>query len=293
MGFRMTNDPFADRRRLTFEQAEGVEPLPRQLQPKELSKQLRALLWAFVHDSITRDVYDGQLRQWREIFYSYHILREHLMADEFVDMPRLLIEKYKRIFVGGNYVEVFGFLQFVLRHRSRPYKFAEYLDLTLSNARAAYRVLDGDTIIPVASDAERESLQRAFSDLAASEFRGARTHLHNAGSELTRGSFTSSIRESIHAVESVARTLEPSGKLSEALAKLEKSAAIHGGLKSGFLSIYGYTSDEQGIRHPLLDEADAKVDEADALFMIGACAAFVSYMIHKARLAGLLKEQEL
>ena len=87
-------------------------------------------------------------------------------------------------------------------------------------------------------------------------------------------------------MESVTRTLAPSGKLSEALARLEKSAAIHGGLKNGFTAIYGYTSDAQGIRHPLVHEPNSKVDEADALFMIGACAAFVSYMINKARLAG-------
>jgi hypothetical protein len=74
--------------------------------------------------------------------------------------------------------------------------------------------------------------------------------------------------------------------------KLERSAAIHGALRSGFLSIYGYTSDEKGIRHPLLDDPQSKADEADALFMIGACASFVSYMIHKARLAGLLNQHQ-
>jgi len=31
------------------------------------------------------------------------------------------------------------------------------------------------------------------------------------------------------------------------------------------------------------------VDEYDALFMIGACAAFVSYVINKARGTGLLE----
>jgi hypothetical protein len=39
-----TDDPHAERKRLTFEQAEGVEALPSQLQLKELSKQLRAML---------------------------------------------------------------------------------------------------------------------------------------------------------------------------------------------------------------------------------------------------------
>jgi len=64
---------------------------------------------------------------------------------------------------------------------------------------------------------------------------------------------------------------------------------MHGALKKGFLAIYGFTSDEQGIRHALLDKDAPDVDEVDALFMIGACSAFVSYLINKARLTGLLK----
>jgi len=35
----------------------------------------------------------------------------------------------------------------------------------------------------------------------------------------------------------------------------------------------------------------AKVDEADALFMIGSCAAFVSHLVNKARAAGLLSSK--
>jgi hypothetical protein len=54
-------------------------------------------------------------------------------------------------------------------------------------------------------------------------------------------------------------------------------------MKKGFLALYGYTSNEQGIRHALLEAGAPAVDETDALFMIGACAAFVSYMINKAR----------
>ncbi len=293
------DDPYAERRRLTFEQAEGVEPLPAQLQPKELSKELRALLWQLVYESLREDIDFVENRKllqyflghWKKIIYDYYVTHEYLMADEFDNNSAILTKKLKALFSDENYTKVFGFLQFVIRHQRRPPEFAKNLDRTLSTGPAAYRVLDQRTIIPITSEAERETLDRAFADLAASEFRGARTHLHTAGSELTAGNYTSSIRESIHAVESVARTLAPSGKLGEALAKLEKSAAIHGGLKKGFLSIYGYTSDEQGIRHPLLDDSQPIVDEADALFMIGACAAFVSYMIHKARLAGLLTQE--
>jgi hypothetical protein len=38
----------------------------------------------------------------------------------------------------------------------------------------------------------------------------------------------------------------------------------------------------------LLEAGAPAVDETDALFMIGACAAFVSYMINKVRTAGLI-----
>ena len=49
--------------------------------------------------------------------------------------------------------------------------------------------------------------------------------------------------------------------------------------------IYGYSNAEKGIRHPMLDESSAKVDEIDAQFMFGACASFISYLIAKARKA--------
>ena len=65
--------------------------------------------------------------------------------------------------------------------------------------------------------------------------------------------------------------------------RLESKHHVHSALKRGFTSLYGFTSDEKGIRHPLLDDGTAKVDETDAIFMIGACAAFVSYLINKHR----------
>ena len=99
-------------------------------------------------------------------------------------------------------------------------------------------------------------------------------------------SFTFIIR-----VESVARVLDQkSSSLRGALARIESKAKIHPALKDSFGKLYGFTSDEKGIRHPLLDEPVGNVDETDALFMIGACAAFVSYLINKARAADLLSE---
>jgi hypothetical protein len=287
--------PFEDRKRLTFEQAEGAAPLPTQLKLQEVSQELRALLWEVFHVSMSRClIWSPRGRpvlaaHWRLIMQSKHVTRDHRMADEFDEAFEGLVAQAKRIFVAGNYVELLGFIQWVMRSGTCPPNIPHDVEVAFRTSCAAYTVLDGDTIVPIGSEVERETLERAFADVASTEFNGARAHLRKAGEELTAGHCAESIRESIHAVESVARVLEPTARtLDPALGKLEKVIKVHPALGAGFGKLYGFTSDEKGIRHALLDEPVAAVDETDALYMLGSCASFVSYLINKARTAGLL-----
>jgi hypothetical protein len=282
---------YEDRKRLTFEQAEGAQPLPSQLKLKEVSPELRALLWAIFHQKLLGAGMFDLSGPVVRLLHDWHVKRCCRAADEFIPVYRVWLAEPKPIFMNGSYIESFGFVQWVLRHPAKPYNLDVEVDEALRTSRAAYAVFDRDTIVPVGSNAERETLARAFADVAASEFRGARVHLRNAGSELTTGNYGPSIRESIHAVEAVTRVLEPSANtLAPALSKLTTSVRIHPALGKGFSNLYGFTSDEKGIRHALLDEPVAQVDETDALYMLGSCAAFVSYLINKARQAGLLGE---
>ena len=290
------SDQYHARKQITFEQAEGIEPLPAQLRIGELTQELRALLWAVFHghlqNSRQRPDYSKPLISdpWRGILLDKHIFRDHKMADDFDDNYDRCEKMVKAIFEAGDYVRVFGFVQWILRHPKRPFGLERQIDAVLRRAHAAYAVLDGNTIIPIGSEAERQTIERAFVDVASSEFNGARVHLRSAGSELTDGRYGPSIRESIHAVESVARVLDDGATtLDPALRKLEKAINIHPALRIGFGKLYGFTSDEEGIRHSLIDEPVAAVDATDALYMLGACAAFVSYLINKARTAGLLE----
>jgi hypothetical protein len=284
---------YEDRKRLTFEQAEGAEPLPSQLKLGEISPELRSRLWAIFHDLLAEaradyphDALDGELVQ---VLRDWHVVRRFRAADEFNPSYQHWVERLKPIFLEGHYTKMLGFVQWVLRHEDKPLLLERDVANALRKSRSAYAVFEGDAIVPIGSDAERETLGRAFADVAASEFNGARMHLRNAGSELMASNYGPSIRESIHAVEAVARVLEPGTQtLGPALSKLEKSVRIHPALAKGFSSLYGFTSDEKGIRHALLDEPVAQVDETDALYMLGSCAAFVSYLINKARQAGLL-----
>lgn len=284
------DDELSRRRQLSFAQAEGVAPLPSQMNRDAITQTLRARLWALMNDMLRQMRYGsgGYLRlEFQPIFADCHVRHFGKYIDEFQADDQYILRTQAGIIKTGTYTSIYGFLQFLIRHRAIPHALAPAINQILEEERAAFRIVGGDTFMPVATSEEVNAVENALGDTQNDTFAGAHKHLRNAAECLTAGSFADSVRESIHAVEAVARTLEPSAELSKALAKLESSANIHGAMKRGFAAIYGYTSDQGGIRHPLLESGDAAVDEADALFMIGACSSFVSYLIAKKAAAGI------
>ena len=81
----------------------------------------------------------------------------------------------------------------------------------------------------------------------------------------------------------VARRLDPkaSGTLGPALASLQRREGLHPTLSGAFTKLYGYTSNEQGIRHALLNQPGANVGMEEAVFMLAACASFASHLWRK------------
>ena len=71
------NEP--DRRKVTFEQAEGLEPLPTQLKPKELSAALRARLWYVLHHGLKEATHHSEFDKptiegpWLTILFEMHM----------------------------------------------------------------------------------------------------------------------------------------------------------------------------------------------------------------------------
>jgi hypothetical protein len=112
----MQDDPYADRKKLTFAQAEGVEPLPTQLALGVLSQRLRARLWNPVHLSLKSAEDDAHfvgggsfLRQpWEVILYRKHVFRDDRMADQFVNSFDLLSADLKENFVLRGGTRSFG-----------------------------------------------------------------------------------------------------------------------------------------------------------------------------------------
>lgn len=116
-------------------------------------------------------------------------------------------------------------------------------------------------------------------------FAGARAHTVRALELLgqrPQPDYRNAIKEAISAVESTLRVLtgKDHADLSEALKDFRAKHPIHGALFAGLDKLYGYASNEHGLRHALL-EAEANVGHAEAKFMVVACAAFMNYLIER------------
>jgi hypothetical protein len=119
---------------------------------------------------------------------------------------------------------------------------------------------------------------------------GVRTHVQKALAHLSRREdpdVENSIKESVSAVESMCAAIV--GKrttLGDALKKLEDNGvALHPALRSGWNSLYGFTSDADGVRHAMQGESGLTVD--DAMHFLVSCSAFINLLAAKAADAGL------
>jgi hypothetical protein len=276
---------------LTFGQRQGLEAMPSQLSLGTLSPQLRALLWDAIHKSYMDHVKIRSgavslrylLSPWTDLIRDYWIRRMFRNADEVGDWSWGL-KLVKSIATSEDYLVVFNFVQFLLERDDVPNGLSGAIQIALHESRAAYRVIDR-LMVPVASDEQANAVQIALATVATSPAKGAATHLRNAASHLTLGRWSDSIRESISAVEGVAKSIEPTADtLGPALAKLKTSISLNPTLASAFGKLYGYSSDEKGIRHALVFDDQAAVTERDALFMFGSCASFVAFLVSAASL---------
>ena len=277
---------------LSFSQAQGYEAIPGPLQLGELPGAARTRIWNvfFVHldkSKASNNVFGGFWigRDWKNILRAVHTDFHELALDDWSSDFRPACEGLRKYIEKQPFKKVFDLLQFVLRHPRCPPEFISEMQQTFAECRLAYAIGDAwpPTILPAATPDEGAAVVDALQTLRQAGLGGSAAHLRAAGEHINAGDWAGSVRESIHAVESVARQLDPgaANTLDPALASLEKRGALHPVLKTAFSKLYGYTSDEQGVRHARLDQTDPDVGQDEAVFMLGACAAFASYLERK------------
>lgn len=288
----MSGQGAIDPRNLTFSQAYGYEELPKQLKLEELSEEARTKLWNLLYRRLHKtrilhpigSSYVG--RPWASVFEDIHVDFLALPADEFNNEFGYLCRFYRHRLTHDSFHMVFDLLLAIMRHPGCPQDFCQSIATTFDRCRLAYVVdlTPPATIYPAVTKEEGEAVLRATADLGKAGLAGAVSHLRKASECISQGDYPGAVRESIHAVESAARQIDPNAKtLGPALKSLERAGALHPALEKAFSNLYGYTSDEQGIRHALIDNQQANVAQDEAVFMLGACASFSSYLARKHR----------
>ena len=142
-----------------------------------------------------------------------------------------------------------------------------------------YRFVAGE-ITPITNSPEIQEIEQA----CQIPFEGAHVQLQKALgflSDREHPDYKNCVKESISAVESVCKVLanDPKAELGKALKSLIANGLnIHGSLKSAILALYGYASDEGGIRHAER-ETESTVTFEEAKFMMVTCSAIVNYLV--------------
>jgi hypothetical protein len=169
------------------------------------------------------------------------------------------------------------------QHRHRVALLKSRLNLVLERELSGYRFID-NVLTPISSPVEVSAIEKAISDLELDSQAGARQHLVTAlellGMKPTPD-YRNSIKESISSIEAIVNRIAGTtgNGVANALDRISEKHPIHGALKSSLKSLYGYTSDESGIRHSLLEEVNVGYEEA--AFMLVACSAFASFLLAK------------
>lgn len=190
----------------------------------------------------------------------------------------------KFIFESKEWYIIFDFIERYLNvsNDTTVKKMTSEFNRILEDEVSAYRIVDKQ-VIPITNESELATITEA----KQSPYRSVSVHIGKAldlYSDRKNPDYENSIKESISAVESMCCIITgmsgAQATLGSAIKKLKDSGVhIHNAMEKAFLALYGYTSDENGIRHGGIDFVNVPAE--DAKYMLVSCSAFVNYLIEK------------
>lgn len=278
---------------MLFSQRQGITPSLKDLQIEDIDADLRNRLWNVVLNTVLIGFSEGKgARVYGYLPGSNKSSMFNILWSRFFKLPTDTIPtdydkaktKLRDWYFASPWFKVYDFIDFVaaeLTPQYVPEHFSKVCNSVLESENSAYRLVAG-RVSPITSPVEIEEVEESLR--LADSFPGVSQHISASVRLFTDRDgpdYRNSIKESISAVESACRALtgEPKATLGDALRVLERESNVHPALKQGMSKLYGYTSDEGGIRHAMLEEPT--VTFADAKFMLVACSGFVNYLLGK------------
>lgn len=283
---------------MKFSERIGKRTAKTSIQLDAMDSELRNSLWNIVTVFLVEPM---EKKQWLE-YSGFKSIVEHIWFSFFKEptdtisiQTNVVAGELRRRFYKGDYLYVYDFIDFLASLNDSVLNRNEFIDgcnFVLKREMSGYRFVN-EQLAPITNEGEILEIEKAFQLTSDKGLRGVTIHLDEALKKLSdkkNPDYRNSIKESISALEALCQVItdENKAELGKALKMLKEKMPIHGALEQGFIKIYGYTSDADGIRHALLDEAN--LDQEDALFMLISCSSFINYLITKSEKTGLLKK---
>lgn len=276
-----------------FSERKGLKKVRTEIQIESMDDALKNRLWNvfFPFFLYQLSLYDEKYRGMRTFVHRFWDEYLKLPTTSAPDGSKEISTVLADYFSKCTWSEVYDFLECVVAYfPNEEYTegFMKACNAVLESELSAYRFV-GRQVTQITSEIEIAEIEEALE----SPLKTVKTHLENAlnlFSDRQSPDYRNSIKESISAVEAICKviTKNENATLGDALNIIEREGKInlHGALKKAFSSLYGYTSNADGIRHGFSEETiNANFEEAK--FMLVACSAFVNYLVIKSTKMGI------
>ena len=272
---------------MLFSQRKGYKKVSDVIQVNGMNDELRNSLWNTLdmlvwhrNDFLSNNPYLDTGKSHIEgfsahLWFSYFKKPLDTRPQHYSDV----LKKIREYFFACEWYEVYDFIELTIGYFDDS-TLTEIINGILEKELSGYRFVN-DVCTDITSPQEIEMLESALVDR---DFPTVGAHLQRALELLSNREnpdYRNSIKESISAVEALARIISGDEKatLGDALKIIERHGRLHTALRDAFSKLYGYTSDEGGIRHAMLDES--KLSAADAKYFLLSCTSFINYLKSK------------
>ncbi|MCK5624780.1 hypothetical protein KAI04_02980 [Candidatus Pacearchaeota archaeon] len=264
---------------MKFSERYGYSNLNKELQRGKISEHLQTRLWNIIYDDIVSKIEwplnDSEICNffehcWDSIF-KLNIRDFKKNTDNYYIAKEINLE-YNRL----KWYEVFDLLEEIIKNfkqQSLKNKFNQILN----EEKSAYRIVNNQ-VVEIISEEEIKEIEAVFNQ--EDKFNPVKIHIGKAIKFLSnreKPDYENSIKESISSLESLAKIiLSQKGTLGDLVKKFD----IHPALKESIGKLYGWTSDDGGIRHGN-DGKGYNPDEEEARLILILSSALINYIIAK------------
>lgn len=273
---------------MKFSERVGLKPMREAYQIDSVDAPLLNGIWNVLYTEFLK-----KMDTYNQNDQSAHLVARIVWCDYYKniinsleDCPARTFNKVLQIALKNDpWYSIYDFCDYIVSVLIDNRAIIKSLNDVLVLEKSGYRFVSGQ-LVPITNELELSSLDQ--STALKGVMAPVANHLSKALELLSNRSnpdFRNSIKESILSVEAVCNIVcGTSVELGKALLAVEQKGIItHGAITKAFRSLYGFTSDAEGIRHALL-ETSAGLDLDDAKFMLVSCSAFVNLIASRANM---------